>query len=660
MNVSTKTHPMFGSSWNMPTLDLHRLQSLNSVLRAVMFSMTLAMPFVCYAEDSYEAKVQPLLIQYCIDCHSGDEPSAKLDFSVIKTQQDANTHFETWGRAVELLKNGSMPPEDVERPTPLEIKKIESWYRSQFIENVEARPATFRPRRLSAYEYRNTLRSLLGFDLEVNIIEAEQTIAEKSLVMKLLPLDPPGKSGFRNDTSGNPLTTVIWDQSSYLIDAGLEKFFSPAQRGALEAYVGPVSESGITTGQVETLLGAFLSRAYRRPVEETELENRFARIEGAASQADIVVRLKTELKAVLMSPGFLYRGLLMDGTPGRQSVDRYELAERLSYFIGSDMPDAELISKASLGELSQRDIYRSEIVRMLDDPKSRNLTEDFAVQWLSLDEIDHVSDNVPYAVALKSQPLDFIKYLFDEDRPILELIDSDVSYFNQLSSKFYLNDRQQLAKYRKPKGIEVEIVPNQQVALKNTPERGGLLTMPGVLAMNKGPVLRGVWMLERILGEPLPEPPPDVGQIPQNRNGQELTFRERFELHRNKSACAVCHDKIDPLGFSLERYDKNGSFVSKGADKIDTSGQLPSGEQFTTYQELKEILVTSQREKILRNVVQKMMSYALCRKLEYFDRPTVDNIVNELHQNNGTYRDLVLLVAESLPFRETIIKGESE
>ena len=123
------------------------------------------------------------------------------------------------------------------------------------------------------------------------------------------------------------------------------------------------------------------------------------------------------------------------------------------------MPDAELISKASLGELSQRDIYRSEIVRMLDDPKSRNLTEDFAVQWLSLDEIDHVSDNVPYAVALKSQPLDFIKYLFDEDRPILELIDSDVSYFNQLSSKFYLNDRQQLAKYRKPKGIEVEIVP---------------------------------------------------------------------------------------------------------------------------------------------------------------------------------------------------------
>jgi DNA-directed RNA polymerase subunit F len=324
------------------------------------------------------------------------------------------------------------------------------------------------------------------------------------------------------------------------------------------------------------------------------------------------------------------------------------------------MPDAELMRKASLGELSKPEIYRSEIVRLLDDPKSRNLTEDFAVQWFSLDEIDHVSDNVPYAVALKSQPLDFVKYLFAADRPLLELIDSDVAYFNTLTSRFYPQDRKQLAKYRKPKGIEVEIVPNQQIRLQDTSERGGLLTMPGVLAMNKGPVLRGVWMLERLLGEPLPDPPPDVGQIPKNRNGQTLTFRERFELHRSKPACAVCHDKIDPLGFSLERYDKSGAFVAKSGEAIDTSGQLPSGEKFSTYQELKEILVTSQRDQIVRNIVQKTMSYALCRKLEYYDRPSVDKIVNELNRSDGTYRDLIRLVAESLPFRETIIKGESE
>ncbi|MDC0273946.1 DUF1592 domain-containing protein [Planctomycetaceae bacterium] len=636
------------------------LSHTHRVFGYAMLLTALMMPAVSCADDSYEREILPLLAKYCVACHSGDEPSAKLDFSIIKTQQDANASFETWRRVVELLKSGEMPPEDEERPSRLDIENIETWYRSRFIENVEARPADFRPRRLSAYEYRNTLRSLFGFDLEVNIIEAEQTIAEKSLVMKLLPLDPPGKSGFRNDTSGNPLTTVIWDQYSYLVDAGLEAFFSPRHQTDLEAYSGPILVSGVSLDQAETLLQSFMTRAYRRQVENSELGRRMIHIKEAGSSEEIVDRLKSELKVVLMSPEFLYRGLLMRGNPGQQSVDQYELAERLSYFIWGDMPDAELMRNASSGNLSKSEIYRSEIVRLLNDPKSRNLAEDFAVQWFSLDEIDHVSDNVPYAVALKSQPLDFVKYLFAADRPLLELIDSDVAYFNTLTSRFYPQDRKQLARYRKPKGIEVEIVPNQQITLQDTSERGGLLTMPGVLAMNKGPVLRGVWMLERLLGEPLPEPPPDVGQIPQNRNGQSLTFRERFELHRSKPACAVCHDKIDPLGFSLERYDKSGAFVTKSGETIDTSGQLPSGEIFTTYQELKEILVTSQRDQIVRNIVQKTLSYALCRKLKYYDRPAVDKIVNELNQRDGTYRDLIRLVAESMPFRETIIKGESE
>lgn len=612
------------------------------------------------AEKSFEGDIRPLLVEYCESCHSGQDASAELDFSLMKSQQDANEHFETWGRAIELMKQGEMPPEDSERPNAAEIDIIESWYRSRFIANVELRPAVFRPRRLSAYEYKNTLRSLFGFELEVNIIEAEQTIAETSLVMKLLPLDPPGKSGFRNDTSGNPLTTVIWDQYSYLTDAGLEAFFSPVHRKQLESYTGPIREEGITAEQAERLLKTFLTRVYRRPVSEEELASRLSRVSPAESSEERVVLLKTELKTVLMSPGFLYRGMLMKADTGRQPVDQYELAERLSYFIWGDMPDDQLMETASAGRLSDPDVYRQEIVRLLDDPRSRNLTEDFAVQWFSLDEIDHVSDNVPYAVALKTQPTDFISYLFAEDRPLLELIDSEVAYFNPLTSRFYPQDRNQLVAYRKPKGIEIEIVPNQKVSLKQTPERGGLLTMPGVLAMNKGPVLRGVWILERILGEPLPEPPPDAGQIPNNPAARKLTFRKRFELHRSKKSCAVCHDKIDPLGFSLERYDRNGGFVADKKQKIDTSGQLPSGEQFTTYEELKAILISSQREKIIRNIVQKTLAYALCRKLEYYDRPTVDKIVRELNEHDGTYRDLIRLVAESIPFRETIIRGETK
>ena len=178
-------------------------------------------------------------------------------------------------------------------------------------------------------------------------------------------------------------------------------------------------------------------------------------------------------------------------------------------------------------------------------------------------------------------------------------------------------------------------------------------------------------MLERILGEHLPDPPADVGQVPANQPGEHLTFRERFELHRSNPTCAVCHDKIDPLGFAMQRYDDRGSFIrdpftasskdknrkNKGQEPlsrpIDTSGRLPSGESFDDYQGLKKILVTTQRERVTRNVVRRTLAYALCRKLEAADGPAVDEIVDQLVREDGTFHNLIHLVAGSLPFTHT-------
>jgi hypothetical protein len=223
----------------------------------------------------------------------------------------------------------------------------------------------------------------------------------------------------------------------------------------------------------------------------------------------------------------------------------------------------------------------------------------------------------------------------------------------------------------KQKGIEVESVPNQKIQLENTTERGGILTMPGVLAMNKGPVIRGTWILERILGDHLGDPPADVGVVAPNRKGEKLSFRERFEEHRSNKNCAVCHDKIDPLGFALQRYDAQGAFIAEKnkarvndgkkkarqgpTEALDTSGQLPSGETFDDFAGLKKILTSSQRETIVRNLVEKALSYALCRKLEMYDQPTVTRIVANLEarENGGTYRDLVHEVVISLPFQQS-------
>ena len=619
------------------------------------------------ADPGSAEPIRPFLEEYCFACHSGDKVKGKVDFAALLDSGDSlESQFELWEIVRDVLEYEEMPPEDELQPAHADRETFLAWYRKHFVEEIEARPGEFRPRRLSAIEYRHTIRSLVGFDLEVTIMEAEQTIVEKSLVMKLLPTDPPGASGFTNDTRGNPLSSVAWEQYSYLADAALDELFSRKRRTALESFAGPLGPDGLTNDQGRTLLVDFLERAYRRPLPETSLEAPLAAV-GDLEGKPLVNVLKREMKAALMSPAFLHRGLLVEGEPGtQQAVDDFELAERLSYFLWADMPDAALLEAAKSGTLSDPEVLEAQVIRLLESPKARSLSEVFASQWMTLGEIEGVSNNPPVAHALHSQPLDFMDYLFRENRPVLELVDSQTAFVNPHTSKYYPKDRGQMERYQKQKGIEVERVANQRITLENTPERGGILTMPGVLAMNKGPILRGTWILERILGDHLSDPPADVGQVAPNRKGENLSFRERFEQHRENPSCAVCHDKIDPLGFALQQYGNGGEFLKAGAtaekkkknqpeipkDPFDTSGQLPSGETFANFTELREILVTSQRRRVITNVVEKTLAYALCRKLEMHDRPTVEAIAERLDTGDGTYRDLVREVVHSLPFRE--------
>lgn len=613
--------------------------------------------------DEFAAAAKPLVQKYCVACHSGDDASGSLDFDEI-LNQDLVDSADAWEKAVAHVQNQSMPPADEEQPTQSERVAFGSWFHD-IVSNVEARPAVFRPRRLAVNEYRNTLASVFGFDLEVAIIEAEQTVAEKSMVVKLLPIDPPGESRFKNDTHRNPISTIAFDQYAYLADVAIEKLLSPAGIEHLTAIfeAAGLATAGVTTDtrtlsshDAATLLAEVLRRTRRRPVSELALQELLKKIEGQEGNR-LINSVKFELKSMLVAPAFLYRGLLQTGSKGsRQFVDQFELAERLSYFLWADSPDAELLELARNGRLRDKDLLQQQVNRMLQSAKSRSLTDDFASQWLTLQEIEHVSDNVPKMVALKSQPMDFMNYLFTENRPLLELIDSDVAFVSPHTAKMYRRDSRQMEKYKRKKGIEVEIVANQKIQLKEAQERGGILTMPGVLAMNRGPIIRGTWILERILGDELPEPPANVGQVAPNTDDQQLSFRERFEAHRSNSTCAVCHDKIDPLGFALQTFDNGGLYVGADkASKIDTRGQLPSGESFDDIQGLKTILMTTQRRSTVRNVVERTMSYALCRKLMIYDRPTLESITDAMIKINGTWKDLFIAIADSVPFQETIL-----
>jgi hypothetical protein len=605
-------------------------------------------------EVRFEKAVRPLLVKYCGDCHSGAESKAHMDLSVIASPESVESSFETFRAALQAIETDLMPPKEEARPTESEQRELRDWFNSRFI-NIASRAAPLRPRRLSAHEYRQTLRSLIGFDLEVIVTEAEETVSEKSMAMKLLPTDPPGLSGYRNDTHRNPISTIAWGRYNELADLAIEDLFSNRRRTQLETLAGELGETGFTRDHAERLVRNWFKRVYRRPVDASEMNNIISRVRNAN---DPKIAVQAELKSSLMSPRFLFRSLLtISSAPGESPVDSYELAERLSYFLWADMPDGSLLEAAADRSLLEDAVMTAQVDRMLAARQADNLANDLATQWLSLDEIDEVVEKLPVVVALKSQAVDFIRYLIQEDRPLLELINSKVEFVNVFTARFYGDDRRQLKKHRKPTGIEVQIVPNQRIELVATQDRGGILTMPGILAMNRGAIIRGTWILERVLGQPLPDPPANVGQVQPNPPGQQLTFRQRFEQHRAQASCAVCHDKIDPLGFVLENYSKDGSLISDNPP--DTSGRLPSGETFANIQELKKILTTSQRRQLLSNIVQQFLAYALCRRIEYYDQPTVKSIVDKLDASDGhgTYQQLIREIILSQSFRQANFAG---
>ena len=637
-------------------------------MRFFLMALMLTAPLM-----GFEDKVRPILEKNCLECHGGKKVKGKVDFSKILTQKDTDANFELWETVVEVIEAREMPPEDETPLSEEDQKTIVTWYQERSQASIEAKATVFKPRRLSGPEYRNTLRSLFGFDLEVAVVEAEQTVvSDSSLVLKLLPTDPPGASGFINDTNAARLSPNLWDQYLHLGNAALEKLFSKSGRAQLSELMGASlsddwQPDDLSPEQAERLIRTFVPRALRRPLSEERLSKMLMGIAGKKG-AELLTATKFELRAVLMSPQFFYRGLLMKGEPGKQqAVDSFELAERLSYFLWEDRPDEELTRLALDGSLGDEKIFNAQVSRMLASPKARSLAESFGAQWLGIDSLDELVGKDPIRHhALKTQPIDFLNYLFTEQRPVMELIDSKVAFVNQGTSGFYGKDRQRMKRYTKAKGIERQRTPNQKLELVHAEGRGGLLTMPGILTMNQGPIQRGTWMLRRIMGVEVGEPPADTPPIKGSPRGENLSFRERFEAHRSNPSCARCHVKIDPLGFALEAYDRNGQFLDSSErlkqkpSTIDSSGKLPSGETFKNFAELKSILLTSQQEVIVRNIVEQTLSYALCRKLTRSDQAVVNAITKNLCENKGTWLSLFQQVANSVPFQETMIEATSK
>jgi hypothetical protein len=402
------------------------------------------------------------------------------------------------------------------------------------------------------------------------------------------------------------------------------------------------------------ILASLMRRAYRRPVTEADLQGPFELYRKARTEGDFDAGIEMALSAVLVSPQFLFRveqdpAGLPANTPYR--VSDLELASRLSFFLWSSIPDDTLLKAAETGTLHQPAVLERQVRRMLADTRSRALVDNFAEQWLHLRNLDSITpdmrlfpdfdDNLRQAFREETEL--FVDSILREDRSVLDLLRANYTFLNERLAKHYGIPNVYGTRFRR-------------VGLDEDSWRGGLLRQGSILtvtsyATRTSPVLRGKYVLDNFLGVPPPPPLPDVPALKDNTVNGRLSVRERLSEHRTNANCAPCHNMMDPLGLSLEKYDALGRrrMVEAGT-VIDASGGLPDGSKFGDVNGLESALLR-RPELFAGTVTEKLMTYALGRGLDYYDAPATRAIVRDARAQNFRMSSIILGVVKSQPFQ---------
>ena len=404
----------------------------------------------------------------------------------------------------------------------------------------------------------------------------------------------------------------------------------------------------------EQILSRLGRSAYRRPLAESEL-GRLLDLYALGREGRSFERgVQTAIRGILSSPGFLFRST--DEPAGSRPgdiipLDDFALASRLSFFLWSSVPDEELLALAERHELSRPDVYTEQIARMLGDPKAESLVQNFAGQWLHLRNLRSARPDVStfpdfdenLRRDLRTETELLFASIVREDRSVIDLLDADYSFLNERLAKHYGISGIYGSHFRRVEGMPEE--------------RRGLFGQGSILTVTSypnrtSPVVRGKWILENILGTPVPSPPIDVPPFPEQEPGQvERSVRSRLAQHRENPTCASCHDVLDPLGLALENMDAIGQWrVREPGAMVDATGSMPDGTVVNGVVELREA-IASQPDRFATVVTEKLMTYALGRGLAYFDMPRVRAIVDEAEADDYAFSAIVRGIVTSDAFR---------
>ena len=398
-------------------------------------------------------------------------------------------------------------------------------------------------------------------------------------------------------------------------------------------------------------------RAFRRPVTAEDMGPLMAFYKAGYATGGFDGGVRDALSAILASPHFLYRAESGVGTSATRTLSDLELASRLSFFLWSSIPDEELVKLASESRLSKPDVLAAQVSRMLADQRAESLSHDFAFQWLHVSKLDEITPDrgqFPHASGLldpramfKEELRLFVDSVLRSDQGVYSLLTANYTFLNERVAMLY--------------GIEsVKGAHFRRVTL-DSPARYGLLGKGAILMMTAypnrtSPVLRGAWILDRLLGTPPSDPPLEVPSLPENRRGQPAkTLRARLEQHREKATCFACHGVMDPLGFALENFNAVGQYRLNDPDTqtpIEPTGQLPDGTAINGPDDLRKALVDRPDHQFVQALTENLMTYALGRSLDYHDMPVVRRIVRDAAKDDYRFKSIVLGVVSSDAFRK--------
>ena len=597
------------------------------------------------AQKILKEKIKPFVETYCVKCH-GSRAKAGLNLqSALKNPngESSTLHFE---KAAANVKVHDMPPEDSsKKPSKEERRQFVEWINK--IKYLAPRdPGPFVLRRLTKTEYANTLHDLYGVDRSIADALPEEVVGE----------------GFLNSIS--PLQSELFlDVANQVIEEIIASK-GKAPTTVQKRLFGTLPPKGADLSKEARRVARSITRdAYRRPASESELDVLTDVYDlGRKNDLDHTGSLSLMLKAVLVSPQFLFITPAGEAKPKEKIVllDDYQLASRLSYLLWSAPPDAELSALADKGELHEKVILKAQVQRLLKDNRSRALFDGFGAQWLRVNELDgQVFDPKTFPqmtpdlrTAMMEEARLFFESLVRENQSVARFVDSDYTFLNEPLAKIY--------------GISQPVPgPKMRRVKLEDPNRGGILGMPAILATTSfpnrtSPVRRGVWVLEQVLGERVPDPPPDIPELEEQEHKEieGLTLRQRTELHQSEATCRNCHKVLDPIGFGLENFDAIGRWREKNEEglDIDSAGKLPNGRDFTSPAQLKKLLAQRERD-LARNLTERLMAFALGRPLGGYDRVVIDRILENVAQEGYRARSIISEVITSYLFTYRRIEG---